>query len=471
MGRRFLLDNDGSSFMFKLTQNLELDIAEMVAECPDNVTTYLVCPGGSRFWYPTKAAAIWPGDRAPLSSWFQQGIDPYGMFLKALRESGKETFITLRMNDVHDPDDPNHRNVPAFRLEHPEMIVDPDAVGRGTSDWKCWALDYTWPEVRAYKLSIIRELVELYDVDGLQLDWMRFPRHLSGTPGEVWAKRSLLTEFTAGVRHIIRGSGKDMKLAARVPPSVAGCRYVGLDIGAWVHHGLVDFITACSFLVTDFAMPLRAMREEMNSESVPLYAGFDLPHATQYHSPESLRGAAAGLYGCGADGIYVFNFPCWEYYVVQPPYHWLDGLDDPESAAHKPLLFSVGHQRNRIPHVDLPPHVPVSLAPEEEVTLSMTLPTTALPAERARVLIHTAGDVDLTVNGHQAEDLVEHRRMEIFIEYTAGSGEPLPEYRPPKGDTRVFRFPSSCLRAGENTFTIKNTTQNELLIQRLNLEP
>ena len=154
---------------------------------------------------------------------------------------------------------------------------------------------------------------------------------------------------------------------------------------------------------------------------------------------------------------------------MQPPYHWLDGLDDPRSAARKPLLFSIEHHRSRIPHVDLPSQVPVSLAPEEEVTLSMTLPTTALPADRARVLIHAGGDVDLKVNGHQAEDLVGYRRMEIFIEYTAGPGEPLPEHRPAKGDTRVFRFLSSYLRAGENTFTIKNATQNEMLIQRLNL--
>ena len=48
MKKRFLLDNDGG-FLSKLTDNLELDIAEQVAECPDNVTTYLLCPGGSRF--------------------------------------------------------------------------------------------------------------------------------------------------------------------------------------------------------------------------------------------------------------------------------------------------------------------------------------------------------------------------------------------------------------------------------------
>lgn len=46
---------------------------------------------------------------------------------------------------------------------------------------------------------MIAEQVELYGnaIDGFQLDWMRFARHLSRTPEEVWEKREIVPSSPA----------------------------------------------------------------------------------------------------------------------------------------------------------------------------------------------------------------------------------------------------------------------------------
>ncbi|MBN1351395.1 hypothetical protein JXJ21_18405 [candidate division KSB1 bacterium] len=461
--QRFLLDNDGSNIFHFLSDNIEQDITDAVEECPENVTTYLLCAGAGTYYFPTKAGIVDPR-ASRLVQAHTEGKDPFRMFLDALRRSGRETFITLRMNDVHDPTDADQWNVPKIRREHPEFIVDIEAAQRGDDDWMVYCLDYSRSEVQDYFLEIIGELVDWYDFDGLQLDWMRFPRHLSGTPDQVWQKRRHITQFTRNVKQLLRP--KKIKLAARVPTSLAGCRALGMDLAEWKKLDLMDFIVACPFLSTDFGMPVREMRAEMGDAPVPIYAGFDFGHAPQNHCPESLRAAVTSLYDSGADGIYVFNFPCWQERLVAAPYHWISELHDPRKAAQKPLLFSVPHLRFR-KNVDLPYQLPSKISAGKSGEFSLPLPSAVLPVRRSRILIHSAGDIALAVNGELAEELPRKRRSEIFVEFINDGW--LGQHRPPKDETRIFRLKPACFRAGENTLRIENLTGKALEICRINV--
>ncbi len=223
--KRLLLDHDGHSTFSTLSPDFRRDIDEVVAACPPNVTTYLLCPGAGRYYYPTKVGETDPRC-TQLASEQAAGRDPFGYFLGRLKAAGKETFVTVRMNDVHEPTAADEWNLPRVRRAHPDAIVDAAAVARGDTDWRNWALDYSRPEVRAFMLAIIGELLERYEFDGVQLDWMRFPRHLSGNREEVWAKRLLITDFVAEVRKLCRAKGR--QLIVRVPTSVAGCGILGL---------------------------------------------------------------------------------------------------------------------------------------------------------------------------------------------------------------------------------------------------
>jgi len=463
VNRRFLLDNDGCNVFRSLTEDWERDIRETVEECPPNVTTYLICAGAGTLYFPTQVGVADP-KAYPLLKAHAAGGDPFGELIRALRAAGKETFITLRMNDVHNPDAEDQWNTPKVRREHPDCVVDYEAIRRGNPDWMAYCLDYSRAEVQQYGHGIIGELADRYQFDGLQLDWMRFPRHLSGTPAEVWEKREVLTEFTAGVQTTVSKLGA--RLAARIPTSVAGCRRLGLDIAEWTRRGLVDFLVASPFLTTDFSPPVQDMRRAMGGNPVPLYAAFDFNHATQEHCPESLRAACTSLYECGADGIYVFNFPCWTEYLAARPYHWLTGLDDPETARRKPLLFSVSHRTHRIADVDLPAELPVTAAAGETRLVTLPIPKAALPVKRALLLVHAGGDVAASVNGIACGEL-PHRRSELFLEYVDRASW---ERNHAAGlEPRLFRIDPATVKPGENRIEIENRAAQDNAITRVNV--
>lgn len=463
MTRRFLLDNDGSNLFYHLSDEVERDVCETVEECPANVTTYLLCSGAGTFYFPTRVGTVVP-NAAPLLKAHAAGKDPFGMLIGELRASGKETFVSFRMNDVHNPDAPDQWNLPTVRREHPDCVVNGAAVRSGKADWLDYCLDYSRREVREYALAVIAELAERYQFDGLQLDWMRFPRHLSGTPDEVWARRDALTEFTADVRAIL--TKVRARMAARIPTSLAGCRFLGTDIAEWTGRGLVDFLVASPFLTTDFAPPLQELRAAMSGRPIPLYAGFDFNHATQNHCPESLRATCASLYEAGADGIYLFNFPCWTEYLGARPYQWFAGLDDPVAACRKPLLFSVSHRTHRIPNVDLPGQLPLNVRRGAAESVTLPIPRTALPARRALLLVHASGDVAVSVNGVPCAARLNDR-SELFLEH-GGSTQGT---RNGQGAVRsmVLRLDARAIRAGENTLTLQNRADSEAEIARVNL--
>jgi hypothetical protein len=215
-------------------------------------------------------------------------------------------------------------------------------------------------------------------------------------------------------------------------------------------------------------MPIRELRAGLGDNPVPIYGCIEFGHGYQSHCPESLRAAALGLYDSGADGIYVFNFPGWTEYLAARPYHWLDCLGKSRACEEKPLLFGVAHTARRL-DMDLPGQLPVSLQPGESVGLNLHVPGVALPARSALVLVHSFGDVSLSVNGHEAADPDNpyRRRTYIFVEFPDPSMPADQQAR--DEDTRVFPVNPMHLKPGVNELSIRNTSQETLSVVRVNL--
>jgi hypothetical protein len=464
--RRLIIDNDGNDFCVNMTTDLDGDIEEVISFCPEEVTTYMVCPGAGTYYYPTKIGVTDPRKKR-LNEHLGNGVDPLGRLLEALKKAGKETFLTFRMNDVHNPTDVDQWNTPVIRREHPEMIVDPEGAKEPEADWMCWCLDYTQPEVQNYILSLLEELADLYTVDGFQLDWLRFPRHLPGNPEEVWSHRESLTKIVEEAHRIF--SAKGTKLSVRVPTSLAGCRYLGLDVAEWAANGWIDMVVMCPFLTTDYVMPIDELRQELHPANLPIYGGFDYAHGWQIQSPESLRAASTSLYDCGADGIYIFNFPCWSQQSISIPTHYLPPLANPETACQKPLLFSlpiIHHIRKEI--TDEAGVLPVSISPNQKCDLRIQLPPKALPAGRAMLHIVGPGDFELSVNGKPTTELQSRRRRQL-IPSAIGNDGWMSEFSYTAEDCRAYRFDPSALQPGSNTLTFTNTGNEPSDICQLNL--
>ena len=245
-----------------------------------------------------------------LMRWREQGLDYFDELIRQGRKRGKEIWWGLRMNEV----ERGHLTMydPSIRAElkerNPVKAAHPDWLLR--SWWWQGFWNYAVKEVRDYRLSIVREVAEEYDFDGVHLDFLRHTPHLP--PGKQWENREHLTRFMRGVRAMLQSQaakrGRPFMLAARVPDSVEGCHTDGLDIETWASEGLVDVLILGTRTIN---VDVASFRKAMGGAHVKLMPSFDCYHATDgYHGDQSLdlvRGVFGNYLHQGADGVGTFN--------------------------------------------------------------------------------------------------------------------------------------------------------------------
>ena len=249
----------------------------------------------------------WPSRIMPLydsegyRQWKEQGIDIAAIFAEESRKRGIESFYNYRINGS-DNDLGPFSKIP-MKLKHPEWLIHtwPGPVG-------LW--NYAIPEVRRYKLSILREIAERFDYDGISLDFARVCPVLP--PGKAWAHRDKMTDFLREFRSITQEvahrRGRPLLVGARIPENLQGCHFDGLDIETWVREGLVDVL---ALGIRSFDVDIAAFRRITAGTHVKLYPSVDDHHASDgYATPpiDIYRGVAANWWRQGADGIQTFNF-------------------------------------------------------------------------------------------------------------------------------------------------------------------
>lgn len=244
----------------------------------------------------------------------RQGIDYPAHVLQRARHDGMSPWISLRMNDCHYNDNPAHPFHGSFWRKHPEFARQNDRSYYGT------CLDYAHPEVRAFYLALIDEVLQRYDMDGLELDFQRecylfsAGREAEGAP--------LLTAWMRDVRRQVQEAaarrGHAIRLGVRVPsrPEVAEKR--GLEAVTWAQEGLIDLLVATPRWATlEFDMPLDQWRTRLGTAPVTLAGGLEVLYRpfpggpADTVSPELARGAAVMARAGGADAVYVFNYFPW----------------------------------------------------------------------------------------------------------------------------------------------------------------
>jgi len=282
---------------------------------------------------------LWPKNARLLHA---AGLDPYEIWIRRAREKGISPWLSMRMNDIHSVDVPDHFMHSEFWRRHPELRRVPDGP---VQPWTNHALNYTHAAVREHQMAFVRELLERYDPDGLELDWMRFGFHL--TPGREREEGEILTAFVREVRALTQEwsqrRGHPIRLGVRAPAHPDAAAGLGMDAVAWAHEGLVDLIVPCPFWRTsDFDIPLELWRERLGAaaERVPVVPGFEhnlrawLTGATVPNDLATLRGFAANMYQRGADSLYLFN--------------WMDSQTRPVSAEDYAVLIRDGLTPNAL---------------------------------------------------------------------------------------------------------------------------
>lgn len=243
----------------------------------------------------------------------ERKIDPYRLWMERARRHKLSTWISMRMNDLHNVDDPDSYMHSTFWRAHPEFR----RVPWRTTDWRDRAFDYAHGEVREYHFRLIEEYCERYDFDGLELDWMRFGFHFR--PGHEIEDGALLTGFVQRARRLLdeweKRRAHRILLGARVPSRPQTAMSLGLDGALWAREGLIQMLVVTPFWASiETDIPLELWRR-LAGDKVTLAAGLELLlrpyHAyrpLQFNSIETVRGAAAAMLQRGADRVYLFNY-------------------------------------------------------------------------------------------------------------------------------------------------------------------
>ena len=342
--RWVVLNEDCNQFMARHTQNsYDTPITRATVNTyvdqwlKGPVTHYFVNINGQTVYYDSKVfdqqwqvhrlCGCREGEKDPRHDRFidvvekmaKSGFDHNAAMIARAREKGVIPWISIRMNDIHGADNTNTCATSFFARRHPEFWRRPGAVPDGKGNWARFALDYSHKEVRELMLAFIKEALERYDADGIELDWMRFANHL--TPGREREQAHCLTEVMrrtkALVDEVARRRGHPVQIGARVTSRPDAARAYGTDFEAWAREGLIDVLIMCNFWESiDFGLPMADWRKIMAAANprVKVIAGCDQAFMDEghFHSRRAITypeycGWLERMFAEGADGFYFFN--------------------------------------------------------------------------------------------------------------------------------------------------------------------
>jgi hypothetical protein len=338
-------------------------------------------------------AVRWRNNMAVLRD---AGVDQLSATVRRAHEAGLEVFWSHRINDTHDSVPDYDHLLCMWKRQHPEFLMgDPGDTKKfpQSSPRYFWStLDFEKPEVRDYLFRITEEVCRRYDVDGVEIDYFRYPMffrpNLDGKPATK-TQLDILSAFQRSIRRMAEREGarrrRPILVAVRVPMSVVTCRNVGIDIERWLREDLVDVMSLGNGDVWPNA-PAEQMVKLGHRFDVPVYPCLKWSG----YGPatiEAFRVAAANAWRTGADGIYFFNIDMFPD-TLRP--QCFTELGDPDQLGTLDKLFAA---------TDVAPYPHLLLDPEqrlfglaEVLHSSVALPTTLSSGGEASTVTLQIGD-------------------------------------------------------------------------------
>ena len=251
-----------------------------------------------------------------------KGTDPLAQVIEYSHKNKMEVFWSYRMNN------PECSFAPwclsTRKREHPEYImgVKGDFKKYPLTDPKAWYTlsDYERPEVRDHIVGIFEDVCQRYDIDGIELDFIRHPLFFRpNLEGKAVEPRhvAMMTDMVRRIREAAEREGmkrgRPILMTVRAPLSVQSCMDIGIDIRAYLEEDLMDIMIAGQdYIQMAVASSLKDMSDLAHKHQVPVYALLvpPKPYARYRHDNRAWWAAAMNRWYWGADGIYLFNlFP------------------------------------------------------------------------------------------------------------------------------------------------------------------
>jgi uncharacterized lipoprotein YddW (UPF0748 family) len=259
------------------------------------------------------------------------GFDPLRTAVEAAHARGLElhAWVNLMPGWVGDKDPTDERQL--WRCRQNWFLQDRDGRLQQRAPGKYLALNPCLPAVRRHLTDICREIVTGYDVDGLQLDYVRFPEPetsgivlgsdertlgmFTAATGRASTDTSALLGWQSGcVTQLVREiaavvhavPGRKVALSAAVFADVAVARTRVLqDWGEWTQQRLLDAVFPMDYTADAGEFDSRLRADIANAHGTPVVMGVGVyQHTDPGQSTAQLREALAA----GARGIAVFNY-------------------------------------------------------------------------------------------------------------------------------------------------------------------
>ncbi|MCC6683270.1 MAG: hypothetical protein IT445_20430 [Phycisphaeraceae bacterium] len=328
---------DPSRIAAKLRANLDT-----LLDTPVRTLVFNVATGSDVMLYPTEVGSRWDWRVTE-----KEESPPWDQWLPTLRAASEAGFDAVRaagdwahehdllfvpsyrINDAHFAADPQQSPLTGrYWLEHPGDTLGVSPLPEIDSYKNL--LNFEHHTVRAYRLGILREIVQRYGdvMDGLQIDGTRHPYLFP--PGKAAENGHLLTEMLAKLRSALdeagQKHGKYIALLVRVPTTLANCHWAGYEVERWIEQGIVDVVMPSPSMTLSHDTPLHEFTALTRGRDVRIGASvldrtqlawpmLEAATAADFSgsvgrdaSTEQIRGAIDNARAMGATMIEFYNF-------------------------------------------------------------------------------------------------------------------------------------------------------------------
>lgn len=315
---------------------------DSLLDTPIRTLVFNIACGSDVMHYPTNVGSRWGWRHVA-----KEKIEPWATYLPAMREltaagldsvriagewcqDNDRLFVpSYRINDSHYANQPAENPLTGhFYAENSDLEIGESPVPGDTSFARL--LNFEHEAVRRYRLGVMLEVIDRYGdlMDGFQIDFMRQPILFPAGHDEAGAE--LVTEMLREVRAALDTAeveyGRSMALIVRVPPSLEGCAWSGLDVATWVGESLVDVVIPAAGMTLNHDIDYAAFAQLETSEKPPAIGAsvfprtqftwpmFEGPDAESYEGTgerkvtlAQLRGAVNNALAAGVEMIEVYN--------------------------------------------------------------------------------------------------------------------------------------------------------------------
>lgn len=242
-------------------------------------------------------------------------VSPYGKefdFMKYLTKYAKEYDIRVHGWFCVFPE--GLLEPKGFLKKHPECAAI-DEWGNKIG-WACPSHE----ESQDYEYSLIEEFVSNYDVDGVHLDYIRYPEidvyracvcekcggKLDYTNKDwIMNRVNNITKFVERVHRLARSY--NIEVSAAVFPNQYSCIIViGQDWISWCRKGLLDWVAPMNYGNSTFWVIHRS-KIHRSLVSTKLYEGIGKKTSVSSLNPKDLYEQVKGVKEVGADGAIIFT--------------------------------------------------------------------------------------------------------------------------------------------------------------------